>query len=76
MYIDNFSICLVFIVVFSLWQTSRIILNIDFSIGDLGSYPELIFIIFAYISFIIASYRAAKISEEFGFKKEGENIQS
>lgn len=73
-YIDNFSICLVFIVIFSLWQTARSIFKLELSLGEFSSYPELIFIVFAYIGFIIASFRVAKISEEFGFKADGKLI--
>jgi len=74
-YIDNFSICLVFIVIFSLWQTTRSAFNIELSMGEFSDYPELIFIVFAYIGFIIASYRVIKISEEFGFKGHGKLIR-
>lgn len=73
-FIDHFSICLSFIVVFSLWQTLRSIFQLDISLSSFSGYPELIFIVFAYIAFIIASYRVAKISEEFGFVKEGKEI--
>ena len=75
-YIDNFSVCLAFIVIFSLWLTVRSVTNIGVSLSDFSSYPELIFIVFAYIGFIIASYRVSKISEEFGFKKEGKEIEN
>ncbi|MBW2977110.1 hypothetical protein KY347_06735 [Candidatus Woesearchaeota archaeon] len=74
-YIDNFSVCLVFIVVFSLWQTVRSVTNIDFSTSEFSGYPEIIFIVFAYVGFIIASYRVSKISEEFGFIEDGKEIQ-
>ena len=74
-YIDNFSVCLSFIVIFSLWQTVRSITNIEVSLSGFSGYPEVIFIVFAYIGFIIASYRASKISEEFGFMEEGKEIQ-
>ena len=74
-YIDNFSICLAFIVIFSVWQTIRSITNIEVSFSGFTGYPELIFLVFAYIGFVIASYRVSKISEEFGFKEEGKEIQ-
>ena len=74
-YIDNFSVCLSFIVIFSLWQTVRSITNIEVSLSGFSGYPEVIFIVFAYIGFIIASYRVSKISEEFGFMEEGKEIQ-
>lgn len=74
-YIDNFSVCLSFIVIFSLWQAVRSITKIEVSLSGFSGYPELIFIVFAYIGFIIASYRASKISKEFGFIEEGKEIQ-
>ena len=73
-YIDNFSICLAFIVIFSLWQTARSVFKIELSLGEFSDYPELIFIVFAYIGFIIASFRVMKISKEFGFKRDGKLI--
>jgi len=74
-YMDNFAICLAFIVIFSVWQTARSIFGIDIDVEGLATYPEYIFIVFAYIAFIIASFRVMKISEEFGFKEEGKKIE-
>ena len=74
-YIDNFSVCLAFMVIFSLWLTIRSLTNIEVSLGAFSGYPEFIFIVFAYVGFVIASYRVSKISEEFGFKEEGKEIQ-
>ena len=73
-YIDNYSVCLAFIVIFSLWLTVRSITDIEVSIAGFSGYPEFIFIIFAYIGFVIASYRVSKISKEFGFKEDGKEI--
>lgn len=75
-YIDNFSVCLAFMVIFSLWLTVRSITQTEVSLSGFTGYPEFIFIVFAYIGFMIASYRVSKISEEFGFKEEGKAIQS
>ncbi|HLG31203.1 MAG TPA: hypothetical protein VI387_13420 [Candidatus Brocadiales bacterium] len=74
-YVDNFSICLAFILIFSLWQTGRTIFGREISISELAGYPELIFIAFAYTGFILVSYRLFKISKEFGFKEEGRGIE-
>lgn len=74
-YMDNFAICLAFIVIFSVWQTARSIAGVEIGLEGLGTYPEYIFIIFAYIAFIFASYRVLKISEEFGFKEDGKKIE-
>ena len=74
-YIDNFSVCLAFMVIFSLWLTIRSLTDFKVSLAGFSGYPEIIFIVFAYIGFVIASYRVSKISEEFGFKDEGKEIQ-
>jgi len=74
-YMDNFSICLAFIVIFSVWQTARSIIGVSIDIEGLGTYPEYIFIVFAYVAFIFASFRVLKISEEFGFKEDGRKIK-
>ena len=75
-YMDNFNICLAFIVIFSVWQTARTIFGVNINIEGLGTYPEYIFIVFAYIAFVVASFRVLKISEEFGFKEDGRKIES
>lgn len=74
-YMDNFAICLAFIVIFSVWQTARGIVGVNINVEGLATYPEYIFIVFAYIAFVIASYRVLKISEEFGFKEDGKKIE-
>lgn len=73
-YLDNFAICLAFIVIFSVWQTARSIIGVNINVEGLATYPEYIFIVFAYIAFIAASFRVLKISEEFGFKEDGRKI--
>ena len=74
-YMDNFAICLAFIVIFSVWQTARSIFGISINVEGLATYPEYIFIVFAYMAFIVASFRVLKISEEFGFKEDGRKIE-
>lgn len=77
-YMDNFAICLAFIVIFSIWQTIRNIYGASAYAEESShylTYFEYIFLVFAYIAFIIASYRVAKISEEFGFKGDGGRIE-
>ena len=74
-YMDNFAVCLAFIVIFSVWQTARSIIGIDIKIEGISTSPEYIFVVFAYVAFIIASFRVLKISEEFGFKGDGLRIE-
>jgi len=47
----------------------------EISVSELAGYPELVFIAFAYMGFILVSYRVFKISKEFGFKEEGREIE-
>ncbi|MBI2650700.1 hypothetical protein HYX04_05325 [Candidatus Woesearchaeota archaeon] len=74
-YMDNFAICLAFIVIFSVWQTARSFFGVSIDVEGLSTYPEYIFIVFAYMAFIVASFRVLKISEEFGFKEDGRKIE-
>ena len=73
-YMDNFAICLTFIVIFSVWQTARSIFGISIDTEGFSTYPEYIFIVLAYVAFIVASFRVLKIGEEFGFKEDGKKI--
>lgn len=74
-YMDNFAVCLAFILIFSVWQTVRSIYGSGIEENShFLSYPEYAFIALAYIAFVIASFRVTKISEEFGFKEDGQKI--
>lgn len=74
-YLDNFAICLAFIVIFSIWQTARSIVGVNINVEGLATYPEFIFVVFAYVAFIIASVRVLKISKEFGFRDYGKKVE-
>lgn len=74
-YMDNFAVCLAFIVIFSIWQTVRGLYGGEVEESShFLTYPEYAFIALAYIAFVIASFRVTKISEEFGFKEDGQRI--
>ena len=74
-YLDNFTLCLAFIIIFSIWQTIRILFHFPVDFENLLAYPEYFFLMFAYAAFIVTSYRIARISEEFGFKEDGGRIR-
>ncbi len=75
-YMDNFAVCLAFVVIFSVWQTIRNVYGSSQPVDHATylTYPEYIFIIFAYVAFTITSIRIQKISREFGFKDDGKKI--
>lgn len=74
-YIDNFSVCLAFIVVFSIWGFIRDLSIIRYNLDSYLRFPEIFFIVCVYLAFIIASYRVLSISHEFSFKEEGKRIE-
>ena len=60
---------------FSLWHTIREIMDLKEIHGAIIEIPEYIFIIIAYMSFIIASYAVYKISSLFEIKESGKIIE-
>ena len=66
-YINNFSICLAFIVIFTMWRAMRDYMEAIYGISKNIEIAEYMFIIGAFIGFVIASFRVVQISREFGF---------
>ena len=67
-FLSNFSVCLTFIVMFSMWQTFRNIFDFEIRFKGFTTHPEYMFLIFAYIAFVISAYRILKLSENFGHR--------
>lgn len=70
-YTTSFLFCLVFILLFSLWQTFGII----FSWEGLIVIPKYIFITISYLIFSYAAYKIWEMGKEFGFKTEAAKIK-
>lgn len=69
-YTRFFLLALIFIVLFSIWQTLGEILKWQ----ELVVYPQYMFITIAYLIFVIASYNILKLGKEFGFKEKAQEI--
>lgn len=69
-YTTSFLLCLVFLMMFSIWHTFGII----FSWEGLALMPKYFFITVAYLIFSYASYKIWAIGKEFGFKEEAKEI--
>jgi len=69
-YTTSFLFCLIFILLFSIWDTFDKI----FEWNGLTMMPKYIFITIAYLIFSYASYSIWKIGKEFGFKDEAKKI--
>ncbi len=71
-YINNFTICLAFIVIFTMWRTMHDYMEATYGISKNIEIAEFIFIIGAFVGFVIASLRVVQISKEFGFNDHKE----
>lgn len=71
-----FLYCLLFILLFSIWQTTSILMGWRKSINELMLYPGYFFITAAFIIFVVASYQALKMGKEFGFGQQASVIRS
>jgi len=70
-YTGSFLLCLVFVLIYSLWDIS-----IDlFNLNEWLIYMKYIILIFVYTTFVFAAYRIYKIGKEFGFTEESSRIK-
>ena len=65
-YTGNFLMCLIFILLFSIWNTMARILNFQ----GIFLYFEYFFIVMTYMVFVMAAYQILYLGKEFGFLKE------
>ena len=65
-YTGNFLMCLIFILLFSIWNTMARILNFQ----GIFLYFEYFFIVMAYMVFVMAAYQILYLGKEFGFSRE------
>ena len=70
-YTGYFFFCLLFVLLFSIWDAT---VNF-FKIEGLIVYIKYIIIILIYTSFVFASYKIYKIGTEFGFVEESKKIK-
>ncbi|HLC98882.1 MAG TPA: hypothetical protein VJC00_02640 [Candidatus Nanoarchaeia archaeon] len=70
-YTAYFLACLVFVLIYSVWNNAITIFNIT---GYL-SYLEYLFVTIAYLLFVSAAYKIYSIGKEFGFQKEAGKIK-
>ncbi|MFO8016003.1 MAG: hypothetical protein R6U32_02780 [Candidatus Woesearchaeota archaeon] len=71
-YTSYFLACLVFILIYSLWDSAAKMLSIKGS----WQYLSYLFLTLAYIVFVTAAYKIYYLGREFGFQKEADKIKS
>ena len=69
-----FLVSLIFLVLFSIWNTVSILAGWRKTVDELWMYPAYVFISVAFLIFVSASYQAMKLGKVFGFGKQAEKI--
>src|SRR3989338_11023366 len=69
-----FLVSLIFLVLFSIWNTVSVLAGWRKTVDELWMYPAYVFISVAFLIFVSASYQAMKLGKVFGFGKQAEKI--
>ena len=71
----NFLFCLVFILLFSIWHTLSKLFGWRETINEFMLYPGYLFIMLAFLIFVVTSYQILTLGKEFGFEKQAKEIK-
>jgi len=69
-----FLVSLIFILLFSVWNTLSVLMGWRKTVNELWLYPSYLFISVAFLIFVSASYQAMMMGKVFGFGKQAEKI--
>tara|TARA_Y100000310_G_C20621882_1_gene783793 strand:- start:1041 stop:1505 length:465 start_codon:yes stop_codon:yes gene_type:complete len=71
----TFLVCLIFILLFSIWHTMEKLFDWRRSIVEVMLYPGYFFITAAFLIFVFAAYQILVMGKEFGFNIEASKIK-
>jgi len=71
----NFLFCLIFILLFSIWHTLSKLFQWRETVNEYMLYPGYLFIILAFLIFVVTSYQILTMGKEFGFQKQAKEIE-
>ncbi len=71
----NFLLCLIFILLFSVWHTLSKLFEWRQTVNEFMLYPGYLFLTLAFLIFVITSYQILTIGKEFGFQREAKEIR-
>ena len=71
----NFLLCLIFILLFSIWHTISKLFGWRQTINEAMLYPGYLFITLAFLIFVITAYQILTIGKEFGFETQAKDIK-
>tara|TARA_Y100000310_G_scaffold56220_1_gene51527 strand:- start:704 stop:1171 length:468 start_codon:yes stop_codon:yes gene_type:complete len=74
-YTATFLVCLVFILMFSVWHTMEKLFDWRRSVVEVMLYPGYFFITAAFVIFVFAAYQILTMGKEFGFNMEASKIK-
>lgn len=74
-YTTNFFLCLIFLLIFSIWITIGKVVDLEAKFGLGVTYVEYLFITAAYLTFVVAAYQILYLGREFGFEEEAKVIK-
>ena len=71
----NFLFCLVFVLLFSIWHTLSKLLKWRETVNEFMLYPGYLFLILAFLIFVITAYQILTMGQEFGFGQQATKIK-
>lgn len=72
----NFLLCLIFILLFSIWHTLSKLFRWRETINEFMLYPGYLFLILAFLIFVATSYQVLTMGKEFGFESQAKDIKA
>ena len=73
-YTFNFLLCLIFILLFSVWHTLEKLFSWRVSVNELMLYPGYLLITLAFLLFVGTAWQILTLGREFGFKGQASLI--
>jgi len=71
----NFLLCLIFILLFSIWHTISKLFEWRQTVNQLMILPGYLFLTLAFLIFVATSYQVLTMGKEFGFEGQAKDIK-
>lgn len=71
----NFLLCLIFILLFSIWHTLEKLFNWRVSINEVMLYPGYLLLTLAFLLFVGTAWQILTLGKEFSFKGQASSIE-
>jgi len=71
----NFLLCLVFVLLFSIWHTLSKLFKWRETVNEYMLYPGYLFLTMAFLIFVVTAYQILTMGKEFGFGQQAREIK-